>query len=432
MLCRQSLKAKNCNQANDQARITPAVLGFPACLLPGTASTRTVDSVVVSNVLAALWVAAHHVGGICPSPCNPRSPVRIPVLKIQTLRRRVSQSAMKLFFDTDRLANAGPTALPTQGIYRILICRVTHSLGNTLLLTPLIREIEAQYPGAEVDVLTRSTAARAIFGSFFSVRNVYCLPAWGFRHPLRFFGILRRIQRTQYDLVIDPCPQSQTGRLMLLLATSRFKLGFATAKKKGNLSHGVSVPASPRHVGQLPVFLLRSAIGSDALRPYPTLDLALSPSERQHGMAVLVALTLRAADVRARHGVIGIFANATGGKLLGSEWWRVFMRELEARYVDYSIVEIVPMFAKSLLDERYPAYYSSDIRKLACVLSGLSLFISADCGVMHLACASGAPVAGIFTGTDPDEWGPYGPNDQVIHAQGLPPEQVAERVAHNF
>jgi heptosyltransferase-3 len=99
------------------------------------------------------------------------------------------------------------------------------------------------------------------------------------------------------------------------------------------------------------------------------------------------------------------------------------------RISDYAFVEIVPINGKSLLDLRYPAYYSSSIRKLACVLSGLSRFISADCGVMHLACASNTPTTGIFTVTDPAEWGPYGPNDCAVNAHGRALEDVARDVA---
>ena len=105
--------------------------------------------------------------------------------------------------------------LPNIGVHRILVCRITHSLGNTLLLTPLIRELESIYPGAEVDVLTRSGLAETLFGAFPSVRHVYRLPKRGVRHPLAFIGTLRQMRRGRYDLVIDPVPRSQTGRTLM-------------------------------------------------------------------------------------------------------------------------------------------------------------------------------------------------------------------------
>jgi heptosyltransferase III len=347
---------------------------------------------------------------------------------VQILRRRVANHAMRWLFGEGRAVTADASPLPTEGVFRILVCRVTHSLGNTLLLTPLIRELQSTYPGAEVDILTRSLAATEIFGAFRCVRMILRLPAHGFRHPIQFVGGLLQMRRVHYDLVIDPCLRSQTGRLALLLAKGRFKLGFIGSGKNAAITHAIPKPIQTCHVGQLPVLLLRTALGKTALESYPTLGIGLTPAEREVGVATLADLTHNLPDARTKKGVIGIFANATGPKLLGSAWWRRFMAVLETHYVDYSIIEIVPVSGKSLLDSRYPAYYSSSIRKLAGVLSELAVFISADCGVLHLACASGTPAIGIFTVTDPAEWGPYGPSDRVIKAAGLSPEEAAQQV----
>jgi hypothetical protein len=127
-------------------------------------------------------------------------------------------------------------------------------------------------------------------------------------------------------------------------------------------------------------------------------------------------------------GVLGIFANATGPKLLAPEWWNAFMRALEPASDQFQIVEIVPASGKSMLGSHYPAYYSSDIRKLGSVLANLTMYISLDCGVMHLACATQVPTLGIFTVTNTDEWGPYGRNDRVVHAGERAPEDVAREI----
>jgi heptosyltransferase-3 len=333
-----------------------------------------------------------------------------------------SSSTMPLLLGA---ADKETAALPTTGIFRILVCRITHSLGNTLLLTPLIRELQATYPGAEIDIVTRAEVADLIFGAFASVRNIYRLPAHAFRHPLQFLAVLRRLRVTRYDLVIDPCPRSRTGRWLTLFAKGRFKLGFTGSNKRGKFTHGVPVPLSPRHTAQRPVYLLRSALQRSPSSDYPLLKLDLSLDEREQGRSILARLL---AGNPGKKGVIGVFANATGPKLLPEDWWHAFMDSFAHQHLDYAIVEIVPMFGRALLGTRYPAYYSSDIRRLSSVLSCLSLFVSADCGVLHLACASGAPVAGIFSVTDPEEWGPYGPHDCVLTAQGQSPQQVAQQI----
>lgn len=326
-----------------------------------------------------------------------------------------------------RQALPDETPVPVSGIFRILVCRVTHSLGNTLLITPLVRELQDTYPGAEIDIVARNTAAVDIFGAFAGVRTIYCLPAHAFRHPGRYIATLRRLRRVPYDMVVDPCPRSRTGRSLLRLARGRIKVGFAHDRRAATATHEVAVPSAPRHVGQLPVFLLRSLLGKPESDTWPFLDIALSADERRQGARALGQL-IGPAGAKTRRGVIGIFANATGYKLLPAPWWHEFLDTLEERYGDYTFVEIVPMTGQSLLGSRYPAVYRSSIRGLAGVLSALSVFVSADCGVMHLASASGVPTIGIFSITDPQDWGPYGPHDRAVDARGLTPAQTAGKV----
>lgn len=343
-------------------------------------------------------------------------------------RRRLSRAAIELVFGKAREGADSDARLPRTGIHRVLVCRITHSLGNTLLLTPLLHEIQARYPGAEIDVLTRSDAAERIFGGFRTVRHVFRLPAHAGSHPIAVLRTLLRIRRTRYDLVIDPDRNSQTGRLLLLLARGDCKLGFS-GEKAGALTHGVPVPGSVMHAGHLPVHLLRVACGSFVSRAFPPLDIELGAAERSEGVAALRDVIAGLDPASAGKPILGLFANATGHKFLGREWWQRFGGAIERAFPDHALVEIVPADGRSLLGERYPTYYSSDLRRLAAVLSGLSRLVSADCGIMHLACASGTPVTALFSVTDPAEWGPYGRNDRVVAVSGLTPQTAADSVA---
>lgn len=320
-----------------------------------------------------------------------------------------------------------PALLPTRGILRVLVCRSTHTLGNTLLLTPLIQEIEHAYPGAEIDIVTRSAAADVIFASRPRVRTIHRLPARPFWHPVVLFKLLQSLRRIHYDLVVDPAPRSGTGRWLLRLARGRCKVGFAGRRRTSALTHGAPLPTDMRHAGQIPVALLRAVRGESQRSDCPALEVRVAAHDRQAGIETLRRLTVTEGDAGQRP-VIGIFANATGSKILPTEWWLRFLAVLEAGRPDCAFVEIVPASGRSLLESRYPAYFSSDLGALAGVLSSLTLFVSGDCGVMHLAAASGAPTIGIFTTTDPDEWGPYGPRNRVIDARNLPPEAAAARV----
>lgn len=346
-------------------------------------------------------------------------PVRVPFALMKRWRKRAAQWLVGKAFGGGARDNAETLRLPRAGIHRILVCRISHTLGNTLLLTPLICELGEVYPGAEIDVVTRYPAAEEIFGNFDRIRRIYRLPRHGVSALWRLVKVLRAIRSNRYDLAIDTSACSQSDRAYVMLADAARKVGFAS-KDAGALTHLVPVPTEVRHVGQLPVHLLRSALGREGDVAYPPLSVDLTPDERVRGKRTLERL------VGGDRPVLGIFTLATGRKHLGAEWWGRFVSRVEVLRPGLRIVELISLVGGSMLEDRYPAFYSSDIRVLAAVLSGLSWFVSADCGVMHLACASGTPTFGLFRGTNIAEWGPYGERDRAVDVSQQSPEDVAD------
>ncbi|HYW02298.1 MAG TPA: glycosyltransferase family 9 protein [Gammaproteobacteria bacterium] len=341
------------------------------------------------------------------------------------LRRRLAQRLTQLAQGRGAVLAGRP--LPTTGIHRILVIRTSHSLGNTLLLTPLLQELETVYPGAEIDIASRSAVAAEIYGYYPGVRRILTVPSGRIRHLPDHLERLRQLRAVAYDLAIDSDPQSQSARLLLGVIRARYKLGYVSAKKSAGVTHGVPVPDHVRHKGMLPVHLLRAATCRFTEAGFPPPDIRLVPSEREWGRQRLQAL-VTGSDSAGRSGFVGVFANATGHKALPREWWDAFMACLEPLRERHRVVEILPASGRSMLGDRYPAYYSTDIRRLAGVLGALDQFICLDCGVMHLACAAGAPVRAIFTTSPAEEWGPYGPGMHAIEARDREPPEVARRV----
>ncbi len=341
------------------------------------------------------------------------------------LRRGIARKLMRILFG-NRPVPAPCGKLPTRGIQRILVCHISHTLGNTLLLTPLIGELQSLYPGAEIDIVTRSPVGLEIFGHFANVRRVLRLPRHALTSPLALWRALSAMRAQTYDIAIDPDLRSQSDRLCVLAAHARWKLGYASARKSGTLSHPVPSPQGVTHVGQFPVDLLRAATGAHAGTLYPHLDICLSRDEQARGAALLTRVLAGTGVADAP--IIGLFCNATANKNLGADWWRRFAARLRERCSNERILEIVPATGVAVLDGDWPTFYSSDLRRLGSVLSALSLYISADCGIMHLAGAAGVPVTGLFAVTDPAQWGPYGPRDHVIDIRDIGPEQAADQV----
>ena len=349
---------------------------------------------------------------------------------IEDVRRRMTARMMRGVF---RSGNVGSARLPRTGIHRILVCRSVHTLGDSLTLTPLLAELADAYPGAEVDILSGCPVADALFDTFPNVHAVYRMPRHVAGHLLATARTLHAVRRKHYDLVIDPDPQSQSGRLLALSAHATFSLGYVGPKKSGTLTHGVAIPTGIHHKAMTPVYLLRNATGEDPeARPYPQPGIILSDAELECGRRTLGRLAPQGPASEPDGPRVGIFANATRNKLLAGDWWQAFIEAFRSDLPGCRIVEVLPAFGKSMLDDRFHCYYSSDVRKMAAVIANMDAFVSADCGVMHLAWATGTPTAGLFNVTNPAEWGPFGPRMGALPLDDATPAEIAHRTVERL
>lgn len=319
-----------------------------------------------------------------------------------------------------------PGQLPTSGIHRVLISRPNHRLGNTVLISALIAEVEALYPGAEVD-LVGSEATDTIYSPLFGVRRVFAFPQKIARHVWHSASLLRELRACRYDLAIDACNGSQSGKILLALVNARFKLGFP-GRGEGAASgwHGLEWPT---HLAQRGVFLLRRAYAGTARQAYPPLRMLLSAQEMEEARQMLDCLCSGTSGCGP---ILGIFANATGAKRYGEAWWADFLDAFQALCPGVRIVELVAAHGESSLANRFIPYYTRNLRHLAAMVASLDGFISADCGVMHLAAASGAPTLGLFSMTEPAKYAPYGGYNKAIDTRQISVAAAAEDAARWF
>jgi heptosyltransferase III len=339
--------------------------------------------------------------------------------RIHALRRRWMRRILDRFLG-DGSSAPGLGDLPMTGIHRILVSRPNHRLGNTLLVGPLLSELERLYPGAEIDILSAGNAAHTVFSGYPMVRDITCLHQKMVRHLPATLATLRRIRKTRYDLVVDAGAGSQSGRLLLAWSRARFKLDC------GASGPGVDL-MRPAHMALRPVYVLRQAYAGDCGGPMPLMDMRLSEAELSKGRHIMQNVRGLAAS-RTDQFVIALFANATGSKRYGDIWWKRFEDAVVDRFPRATFVEVVAAHAASQLDSRYPTFYSRDLRKMSAVIAAADAFVSADCGVMHLAAASGARTFGLFSVTDRSKYAPYGNDSIAIDNRSGDPELAAHAV----
>ncbi len=316
-----------------------------------------------------------------------------------------------------RVATVG--GLSTRGVHRILVLRPNHRLGNALLITALLSELERHFPGAEVDVVTGCEAAGEVFAGFRQVRRIHQLTRRPGHHPLRLLRLLHSLRNSRYDLAIDCVRGSRSGRWLTQWSGARQWL--APPADARELQH--AEPAwreawaqAPGHFGLDAVHALRCALAlpDAAAQVQPRLRIPLRDDERHVGVTTLSELLAAPVDASPRGRVVAIFPDATGSKRLPGRWWLDFIAALAAHDPALRVVEMVAAHGKSQLDGRFPAFYSSNVRRMAALIAACDAYISADCGVMHLACATGTPTLGLFTRPNLARYRPYGPHDAAV------------------
>jgi len=295
-------------------------------------------------------------------------------------------------------------------------------------MTPLVQELIEIYPGAEIDIAIASTLAVDIFQLMTAIQTIYTVPERFLRGPVRTIAAVLRFRRVLYDLVIDGDPCSQNGRLLARLANARYSLGYASPMKSGHLTHAVGSEGAPLHRGKAAVFLLRRGLGHEPhTKEYLLPRINLTDAERQRGMRTLENIVGPISKIWSEP-IVGVYADIGGHSGFGSEWWGRFLSMLEAGLSGYRFIEIIPETAESTVGWRYPVFYTSRFRRMAEVLSNLAICVSADCGVMQLSHACGTPTVGLFSVTNPEEWGLYGGKSEVVATSHKTPEEVAWRV----
>lgn len=348
-------------------------------------------------------------------------------MNIDEVRRRSIRAALRAIFLTTETRLQSASELPKAEIRRILICRPNHRLGNLLLLTPLIVEMRRVFPAAEVDIVLAGEHGPDLFCTFDNVKHIYGLSRKMVRHPLTMVRILGKIRRAHYDLAVDPCEASQSSRFLLAWANSRYVVGIPRGKSITDSSNMIEMKQPPPHLAKWPVFLLRRGLQDDSSATdldFPTLTIGLTADERRWGRQVLDTLTYVEGQPPAGL-TIGVFADATGAKRFDKDWWLRFVGEMRTKRPECAVVEIAPPDGVSRLASAFRSFSSRYPRKVAAVISNMTCFVSADCGVMHLACASGTPTIGLFSVTDVSKYEPYGPDSRAIATNGKSPEEVA-------
>ncbi len=289
-----------------------------------------------------------------------------------------------------------------ESVRNILICRPNQRLGNLLLITPLIQELESTFPDAKIDLIVKGGLANPLFEQYSSINNIYQLPKKPFMHPITYLKNYFKAMGNQYDLVINATDDSSSGRILTKKSKGTYKL----------FGKPCSIYWADRedqkHIAKKPILALRELSGKGRVNGMPQLDLKLTNVELIKGQQILNEVT------ENHKKTICIFTLSTGDKMHSKDWLNKLYLEMKLNFKDYNIVEILPMENVSQIDFKAPTFYGRDIRELGAVMAASEVFVGSDSGIMHLASSVHIPTLGLFNVTDVDIYRPYNHLSQAI------------------
>ncbi len=305
-------------------------------------------------------------------------------------------------------------------VRRVLISRPNHRLGNLLLLTPLVQEIENTFPDAKIDLFVKGGVTPIIYKNYKNIDKIFQLPKKPFSNLFQYIKGWFALRRRKYDLVINATQGSSSGRLSILFANSKYKFFGEDVEDLSNQN------ADYHHIAKNTIYNLRqylTQIGFKENQPaIPFLNLKLDRKELEDGRKKLQDI------VKNDKRTICLFTNATGAKIYSEDWWEAFYTKLKEAFPEYNIIELLPVENISKLNFKIPNFYSKDVREMGGFLANTALFIAADNGVMHLASASGVPTIGLFKVTNEMVYNPYNEKSFAINTNNIDLDKVIDLV----
>jgi len=347
------------------------------------------------------------------------------------LEHMLKRVALAVLAQVARRPGSAPTSSDCERVQRILVVRPDERLGNAVLVTPLVVALKGKFSRAHLVCLLgrRFWDLREFLPSadeFIPFDKISIA-----RNPWRLWALLRRLRAMHFDLVFDASGDHEvsfTHLALTALSGGRFRIGHARGGAARFYDVAVPIPEGPRHAAEMHLNLVRAVTHIRShprplLRPRPDTGFA---DTFFHACAWDPALPL-----------IVIHPGARSRKQWPAESFAEVGRLLQAR-APMNIALVwgpADAHAADAVLCAAPMIRPAGILPFGDFLSLVrraTVFLSGDCGPMHLAAA--APPAGgviaIFLASDPEKYRPLGRHDRVLDGRNrcLTSEMVVDAV----
>lgn len=308
---------------------------------------------------------------------------------------------------------------PLTGLSPRRVCLIKPSaLGDVCNATPSFSALRALWPDAHFSWVVNSNLRGLVDGLPgldevipFERRQLRPTPG-GIASMARF---ARELRRRRFDLAIDLQGLLRSG-LMAMATGAPIRVGLGNAREGATAfyTHRVPMPADPTHAVDR-LLLVASAFGADI--DEPRFLVAMTDADRLWAESAL-------RDVPGPRLGLNL-----GARWATKRWPPEKFAEIGRRAADHFGAGLVALGApedrpliEALARTLAPTPVldlsgRTTLPQLAAVSAGLDLLVSNDTGPLHLAVSSGTRTVGIYTCTNPEENGPYGPGAVAVRTK---------------
>jgi len=293
-------------------------------------------------------------------------------------------------------------------------------VGDAVMVTPAIRAVRRAFPQAQITLLARPGIAEVFEGNPDIDRLWVGDERGSFR---RFREIVARMRHERFDWGLS-LPNSFAAALLLYLGGVKQRVGYGRDGRGFLLTDVVKPTREILSVHEVEYYLNLLHGVCDVSQQERKLILEPPPTAEAQARRVLEESGLADA-VRQGHPLVGICpgaAHGTAKRWLPERFAEVSDRLAErwgARGVvvgapnEREVGQQVAAAAQhpiTVLSGQFP------LRTLIALIGHFRLFLTNDCGSMHLAAARNVPLVAVFGPTKDENTAPYHPDARIVRS----------------
>lgn len=280
---------------------------------------------------------------------------------------------------------------------------MTNAIGDTVLMSAIVRDLAACFPDAEI-VFFPGPQNAAVSALLPDVTRVHVLPLF------RPWDAVRVLRRETLDLLIDCGSWPRINAVLAAFSGAGYTIGFRTAGQGRHYAfdHGVLHDRTKHELENYRD--IARAVGVP-VGSAPLLRPGTFPPDAPAG----------------RFAVCHLWAGGHNGwrKEWPAERWRAVVRALLDEGLDVVLTGSAEDVAASADFERYCSRHGmqvanlagrSTLAELAALLERSAMVVSVNTGIMHMAAAVGAPTVDLHGPTRASRWGGVGSHVRAVES----------------